>query len=539
MNNKITVTNTAIIINDYTPGDCPVLERNFLIFDPICHNLNPMGMYYDEETKRLYLPRGIDLYYVEKLIKESSAYYDVSIGKEYPYKYRHIQEKIMMKYAPKDDRQVETLKFALCLEQYEQNSNRSQFSINLNTGAGKTYCALATIAYLGIRSIIITSQKGILDQWGDRIHEYCNIDDSELVMLKGSDILNRIYHGKSNLMNRSIYFITHSTIQSYASRYGWEALGVVFEKLGIGVKIYDEAHLDFINVCMTDFFTNTWRTYYLTATPNRSDKDENRIFQLYMKNVPSIELFDKDNDPRTNYVSIKFNSNPTPRDIIKCKHPIYKLNRIKYIDYLLSNDRFWIMFDYIFNLIYTNGGKALFYIGTNEGIQKAYNRLVSNYPEIADQIGIYTSIIDGETKQYEKQKKYILSTTKSAGAGEDIKDLQYSVVLAEPFKSEVLTRQTLGRTRNRNTTYIELVDVGFGALVKYYNEKKPIFNKYALSTRNIDVDNYKVINLKNDNVQNHTNRMNHCIKFNEPREAIEFIQPNPRQCIYFMDTNMG
>lgn len=536
MDNKITVTNTAIIINDYTPGDYPSLERNFLIFNDICHKSEPLGMYYDEYTNRLFLPRGIDLYYVERIVKESSSDYEVSIGREYPYKYRHIKQKILMKYAPRDERQVETLKFALCMDQYSQNENRPQFSINLNTGAGKTYCALGTIAYLGIKAIIITSQNGILDQWGDRISEYCDIDKSELVMLKGSDMLNRIYHGKSSIADKSIYFITHSTIQSYASRYGWYAVGEIFEKLGVGVKIYDESHLNFANVCMIDFFTNIWRTYYLTATPARSDKDENRIYKLYLKNVPNIELFDKENDPRTNYVSIKFNSNPTPKDIVMCKHPIYRLNRLKYIEYLLNNERFWIMFDYIFNMIYINGGKALFYIGTNEGIQKAYDRIMRLYPELEEDVGIYTSIMDSKTKKYEKQKKYILSTTKSAGAGEDIKDLQYSVVLAEPFKSEVLTRQTLGRTRNRNTTYIELVDVAFSVLVSYYNAKKPIFNKYALSTKNIDVDNYRVMNLKNDNTINHANRMNRCIRFNEPIDAISFTNKKMIDCITFVNT---
>ena len=111
--NKITVTNTAIIVNNYEVGDCPNLERNFLIYDPICHKTTPLGMYYDEENKRLYLPRGIDLYYVERIVKESSMDYDVDIGREYPNKYHHIKNKIMMKYAPKDERQVETLKFAL------------------------------------------------------------------------------------------------------------------------------------------------------------------------------------------------------------------------------------------------------------------------------------------------------------------------------------------------------------------------------------------------------------------------------------------
>ena len=148
------------------------------------------------------------------------------------------------------------------------------------------------------------------------------------------------------------------------------------------------------------------------------------------------------------------------------------------------------MFDYIFALVYESGGRALFYIGTNAAILKARDRILFNYPELIDDVGIYTSI--SEDKAYERSKKYILSTTKSAGAGEDIPYLKYSVVMAEPFKSEVLTRQTFGRTRDRDTIYLELVDVGFKQLVAYYNYKKPIFAKYATSCKNMNVDNSKL-----------------------------------------------
>lgn len=54
-----------------------------------------------------------------------------------------------------------------------------------------------------------------------------------------------------------------------------------------------------------------------------------------------------------------------------------------------------------------------------------------------------------------------------------------TVLLAEPFKSEILARQTLGRTRDSNTMYIECVDVGFKYTKKYYYAKLPVFNKYA------------------------------------------------------------
>ena len=88
-------------------------------------------------------------------------------------------------------------------------------------------------------------------------------------------------------------------------------------------------------------------------------------------------------------------------------------------------------------------------------------------------------------KHLEKEKRIILSTTKSAGAAEDIYGLKATVVLAEPFKSEVIARQTLGRTRANNTFYIDLVDLGFKQTRKFYYYKLPIFEKYAVDVKHI------------------------------------------------------
>ena len=533
---KIILTNSAIIVNDYNLGDCYTLERNFKIWDPITHSYKILGMYYDPDTRKLYLPRGCDVNYVKMKIQSSmDSNLSSTIVRSHSYGYT---VPIGMKYKPKNDRQEETLRFTLCRDKYQRNTANSQFSVNLTTGAGKTYCATGTISCLGIRSIIITAQTGILNQWIDRILEYTNLPKSEIVMLNGSSTLYRIIQDKSSYTGKSIYLATHSTLQQFGSTYGWDKVGLLFEKLGIGIKIIDEAHMSFLNTTMIDFFTNVWRTYYLTATPNRSDTIEDKIFQIYMKNVPSISLFDSDNDPHTGYISLKFNSNPKPSDITACNTSMYGLNRIAYVKYLMKNDRFWIMFDYIFAMIYKAGGKALFYIGTNEAILTVKDRILHNYPELWNDVGVYTSIVtDSDEKALAKEKRYILTTTKSAGAGEDIKHLKYSVVLAEPFKSEVLARQSLGRTRDPNTTYMELVDVGFRQLVRFYNAKKHVFEKYALSCKNINIDNQKLMNLKEDTRMIHMDRLKQALYFNEesPMNAIVNISKEVKliPAVYF------
>ena len=63
----------------------------------------------------------------------------------------------------------------------------------------------------------------------------------------------------------------------------------------------------------------------------------------------------------------------------------------------------------------------------------------------------------------------------------DIKDLKMTVVLAEPFKSDVIAVQTIGRTRNPNTYYIEVVDDSFETISKFYRSKLFIISKYALT----------------------------------------------------------
>ena len=48
-----------------------------------------------------------------------------------------------------------------------------------------------------------------------------------------------------------------------------------------------------------------------------------------------------------------------------------------------------------------------------------------------------------------------------------------------------MSRQTLGRCREDNTLYIDVVDNGFFFTKKYYEAKKPIFSMYSKSCKDI------------------------------------------------------
>ena len=472
---KITVRPTCIIVNDYDWNDSPRLENNFKVYDMLTHSYNYIGIKYDIEERKLYLPRGIDLWFVQDCLAEN----DVAFEDPNPYK---ETSDIRMKYEPRDDIQKECLRFMLGLGNHAENNNYSQLSVNLNTGKGKSYVSIYTMAYTRRKSIVIATIKGWLKQWKDYILEYTNLEDSNIHIISGAQSIQMLLSGRSKYNNCDIFLVTHSTIKSFGDAYGWDKIDELYKILGIGNMFIDEAHLNFDNICNINYSVNVYKTYLVTATPARSDRDENRIYQLAMKNVPSINLFDEDKDPHTKYVAIKWTSKPTAQQVSYCKNA-YGLDRNKYTNYVVKQPNFYAMMHVLMDIVIKQDGKTLFYIGTNEAIKIVFDWITTNYPEFAGDIGIYTSI--SENKALEREKRLILSTTKSAGAAEDIKGLKLTVVLAEPFKSEVLARQTLGRTRDDNTMYIEMVDLGFYKIKQYYYNKLPVFNKYATSVQDI------------------------------------------------------
>lgn len=485
MSEKITVTNTAIIINDYNLGDCQELEGIFKTFDPVTHKFNSFGSYYDEKERKFYMPAGMDLWRVKKILNEK--YYD----RISHHQFKAIND-IMIKARPRDEKQQEALRFMCNIGEYESNIDKPALSVNLFTGIGKTYCSIATISFFKMKSIIITGSNTLLKQWESEILKYTNLKSNEIMHLTGSPVCNMILSGKSKKANEAkVYLCSHGTLRSFGDNFGWDKVYKLFEYLGIGLKFFDEAHTNYENMIMIDFFTNVYKTYYVTATPGRSNWKENNIFQISLKNVPSIDLFDENSDPHTSYVAIKWNSKPTALQISSCKN-MYGLDRMKYIDYVTKNPEFYKMLRVVMDLVIKCKGRVLMYIGTNEAILRVYYWISHTYPEFLGDIGIFSSLLPNDQKMKEKNKKLLLSTTKSAGLGEHIEGLKMTIVLAEPFKSEIIARQTLGRTRDDKTLYIELVDLGFKYTKKFYYDKLKTFNKYAKDTSDTHIDQYEL-----------------------------------------------
>lgn len=474
--NKIVLKHSRIEINNYEMGDAPRLEYLFSVWDPTYHQSFFKVIEYDEENKKLIIPRGFDINYLrntfmcEPLVDKTCDPFENT-------------DPLPIKYLTKDDRQLEILKFILGEDKYYYTKSKSQLSVNSTTGSGKTFVTVASICYTGARAIIITNSIDWLNQWKERILEYTQLDEKQIYMMTGAPSIHKILN--RDPLQYQIILASHATIRSYGDKYGWDKVDELFKYLKCSFKIYDEAHLYFDNMCKIDYHSNTKKTLYLTATPARSSKEENQIYQMYFKNIPSISLFNEETDPHVNYCAIHFNSHPSALDIKSLQSHQYGFDRNKYVSYIINRPNFLKLVTILIDMVYNINGKILIFIGTNIGIKVVYDYIISQFPFLNGYVGIYTSAVEKDEKEVNLYNKIILSTTKSSGTASDIKDLRCVINLAEPFKSEVLSRQTLGRCREDNTLYIDVVDTGFFFTKKYYEAKKPIFSVYSKSCKDI------------------------------------------------------
>ena len=489
--NKITIRNSCIVINDYDLGDCDILEKSLCKYDPIYHRYEHFGMYYDKEERKLYIPNGYDLWKIKKDFGLTTS--DIP-RREKCDDFLKLP-RIHSTAKPRDEEQMEALRFMCGVNEYENNFYKPMLSLNLSTGKGKSYVSISTISYFSIRSAVITESSSLLDQWKREFMTYTDLKEYEILRVEGSDMCKMILSGKSEKAAKAkVFLFTHGTLRSFGDTYGWDKVRKLFKALQIGMNFFDEAHKSFTNMMMIMFFTNVWKTYYITATPARSSWKENIIFQNTIAKVPSIDLF-KEEDKHVNVICLRWNSHPDPRVVSKLRNQ-YGLDINRYTEYLSMTEEYYKLVDYIMSIIENealkNNKKALIYIHTNNALLRTYNYIRTEFPRYAHRIGIFTSLVNKEMKREEREKDIILSTTKSAGVGEHIEGLRVTVILNDPFKSNVTTIQALGRNRDRGSFFIDCVDMGFKQLIKFYNARYKTYEDRAMNLETNNLDSYEL-----------------------------------------------
>lgn len=478
---KIDVFQTHITINDYMMGDSISLERMLSYYDDITHQRVYVALKYIEEEKKLIIPRSISIPFLEMEFNHTANFN----------KYSNPYDKIffMLKTQPRDDLQRETIAFLLGKDNYFYTKKFSQIGLNLKSTLGKTYCTIAALSELKMKTAIILHNSALLHQWAERIMEYTDMVEDEIYTISGADSIKKALNPK-NQAKHKIYLMSHKTLTAMAKSNGLNSIGELFQLLRIGVKVFDEAHLEFYNILRIDFASNVYKTIYLSATTGRSDHKEDKIYHVTFRDVPFFgKEVNEEVDPHIYCTVIRYNSHPDYSEQSACKTK-RGFSAMAYCHYCFTKgltmflDAFFMALD----IAMKHDGKVAIIVPSNDRIRELEKHIVARYPDAS--VGIYTSIIEDKVKrEKELECKIILSTTKSLSTGNDISDLTF-LINTEAFSSPILAGQLPPRLRpipGRKVMYFDIVDMGFIDCRRQLDSRMKVFRKDCKKVMMVDV----------------------------------------------------
>lgn len=148
----------------------------------------------------------------------------------------------------------------------------------IQTGKGKTFSSLWSVAKRGVRAAIIVKAR-FFDQWIEAVHDHLVLDPKKDVMIirKGEHLKGLIDLAMRGEYCSKIVMIASDIIHNYVKAYkhygeGIEHLGfgcpprLLFHYLGVGERVIDELHEDFHRWFLFDLQTHVQNSTSLTAS---------------------------------------------------------------------------------------------------------------------------------------------------------------------------------------------------------------------------------------------------------------------------------
>ena len=457
---NIDVYNTHIEVYPYIKGDIPLIEDMFTAIDKFADKTYACG--YMIENNKLYLPAGMNIGKLENLLSEKATY------KRFSDPFDEMSEEHEAFVEARNELQERAINFL--------NKDSNQLSLNLATGIGKTVCVSLAITNQNIKTLIIVPTDIIKTQWLKTLTNMFDYKPKHIINITGSNIINQIMDDSINIENTDIFIVNHGTLHSYLMQVGGYQFHEFIKKLRVGIKVYDEAHLNFANILLIDFYSNTKKTFYITATFDRSDKTESACFK---KCFQMIDTFGENESIKiqrkhVQYYVVNVNSNISMKSRAKLL-AFPGFTTPKYAKYAYHNDQNQTMYNTMLEIIKkveNLDGKILIFVPTIDSVEEVCDKLKKDITNKS--IGAYHSKIDKEEKESTKKKDIIVSTEKSLGTGTDIKGLR-CVILGIPIASKVLAQQMIGRLReyasDKDTYFFDIIDVCIPPVNWYFKSR--------------------------------------------------------------------
>jgi superfamily II DNA or RNA helicase len=337
-----------------------------------------------------------------------------------------------------------------------------------------TFCSGVGLCKFHAKTLIIMHRDSLRKQWLHSLYDMSGLSSDDVHEIVSSDELYDIAHNQHDF-DYDVYLLTHATFRAGLKKIGnLKDASNITKNLGIGMKIIDEAHLEFRDTLIMDFIFNVCRNLYLTATDGRSAKEENSIFRHVFSNAiyykPSSLLTSSIPDKWVEYSVVAINTH--------CKPNIYRyrvnggrgMNPASYGKWVIQYDKKQTHFKVcreLLRIIYERDEKAkvLIFMPLIDLCSEAahFCTMELNYDE-SFPYDLTIRTINSHNSKHEnemnKRADVIVTTIASCGTGTDIPGIT-DIICCSPLVSKINLTQVLGRIRycGKICHYYDIYDV--------------------------------------------------------------------------------
>ncbi len=495
---KLTIHPSSFEISPYKMGDLNSIERWMSLWDNHTFQYVYRAYSYDKENKTLYLPRGIDQ---DRLVRSMRTKYG-TFNMEDRSKFETIEsmknniQRVNTTFKPRNNLQQKAIEF---LSNKQIETRYGQKMLNLNTGEGKTFCALYSCLLDGSKPFIMMNALNLATQWKDKILEYTDITEDEVYIISGRRTIEKLIDMSNDEIKKIKFFIgIYNTVIDYinADDYRLDLTSLMYDKAKVNIKIFDEIHVHYQSVLSIDYKLSRIPSIYLTATPERNNRNEDKLFQSIFGNIPHFKSPNENGSygRYRNVIITKFTTSPTMENIADVKKRSTRgFSYNAYNDYLKDNPSSMGLLFNALNQVYSKlcmGEKTVLLVKNIDMIETLVD-LFYEQDYINDNaviVSAYHSKINKKLKpKILEESNLIITTDSSLGKGIDVQGLT-RVISCINTSSTISINQMAGRLRyipDKELYYIDMVDTGFTDIRRQLSSRMQYYRKMAKTINEI------------------------------------------------------
>ena len=485
----IFTSKNGTIITPYRKGQCRDLEHDTSLWDPVYHKSTELTGFFVTNFGggRAFITHNRDINY----LKTTFIGYDIYKLPETP------AFDVDTPFALKDEITLREVQGDVISKLLATPKNVNEWFINMQTSMGKTVAGVYLSAYFHKKTMIVCFKKDVLNQWIMTYIDKTTIDPKRLLGINSGSMLDAIrYNGGEWKKNRpnliddfDIYFVSPGMLTGYASRHDYTDLIQIFNNLGLGLLIFDEAHHNMGAMVKINALSNVQSTLYLSAEFTQGNYKREGMFYKIFKNAailqPDAQLVKS--MKYTSIIIVDYNTHPSDKEILEITSK-YGYNAQRYMSYQLKKGYIFNVLKHLMQLIQSSRKpeyKTLFLVTNISHADMIYEFLKDSVPSKELRYGRYHSQMPDDERQATLDfANVIISTYASFGVGNDLENIKYVVSLNQCNKVE--DNQAAGRARplfdGTNAIYFMVTDVGF----KYCRDKLRVRLGYIMETKSDD-----------------------------------------------------